>query len=200
MWTKNGTARGRIWLYSIAVMCLVGAGLAYLSLPEEPARSPDVPYVETPLEVIESMLDLAEVGPDDVVYDLGSGDGRMALAAGARGARAVGFELDPELVKLSRKTAEERGLDQSVSFEVADILELDLSRANVVLMFLSPRINRELKPKLQSELPAGSRVVSHIFDMEDWSPDAQETLSGRKIFLWRIAEGSPPTPAPSPGG
>ncbi len=171
----------------LLLLVAVGAG-AYFLMPQQPARSPDVPYVETPPRVIEAMLDLGEVTAEDIVYDLGSGDGRMAIAAGQRGATALGIEIDPVLVKLSRKKAKEQGVDDRVRFETADLLETDMSEASVVMMYLSPRINRELRPKLLEELKPGSRVMSHIFDMDDWEPDELVILEGRKVFLWRIPE------------
>lgn len=138
------------------------------------------------------MLELARITRDDVVYDLGSGDGRIVITAAKRfGARGVGVEIDPRLVWFSRETARREGVENLVRFWNEDALVVDLSEATVVTLYLSPQGNRLLRPKLQRELAAGARIVSHTHDMGDWQPDAVERVSARSgeshvLYLWRI--------------
>lgn len=130
----------------------------------------DVMWVPSPDSLVEAMLDLAEVNADDVVMDLGSGDGRTVIAAAQRGAKAVGIEYDSELVKLSRAHANAAGVGPKTDFIVADLFEIDLSKATVVTMFLLPDLNVKLRPKLL-RLRAGTRVVSNTWDLEEWKAD-----------------------------
>lgn len=152
----------------------------------EPER--DAPYVETPPEVVDGMLRMADVGAGDIVYDLGSGDGRIPIAAvhdfGAR--KGVGVEIDPELVRESRANAGAAGVTQRTHFIEADIFETDFSEATVVTLFLFPQVNRELRPRILSRLEPGTRVVSHRFGMGQWQPDARERIGESKIYMWRV--------------
>ncbi len=138
------------------------------------------------------MLELAQVGKDDMVYDLGSGDGRIVLTAAKNyGARAVGFEIDPVLVSRSRGDIQEAGLEHLVEIREQDLTTVDLSPATVVTMYLYPAANLRLRPKLRRQLKPGSRVVSHDFGIGSWKPDYVEQMmdsSGllRTIYLWRI--------------
>ena len=148
----------------------------------------DVHYVPTPDAVVSAMLDVAQVTPADVVYDLGSGDGRIVVEAARKyGARAVGIELDPELNKKAMKNAEKAGVAGKVSFVRADFFKTDLSEATVVTLFLSPNINARLQPKLRRELKPGARIVSHRFPMPpDWKPERELAVKGTRVFLWTI--------------
>ena len=148
----------------------------------------DVHYVPTPDAVVRTMLDAANVTAADVVYDLGSGDGRIVIEAAKRyGARAVGVELDPELIKQSNKNAQKAGVADKVKFVRGDFFKTDLSEASVVTLFLSASINQRLQPKLLRELAKGARVVSHRFPMpQDWKPDQDLTVRGIHVFLWTI--------------
>ncbi|MGE3578949.1 MAG: cyclopropane-fatty-acyl-phospholipid synthase family protein, partial [Vicinamibacterales bacterium] len=147
-------------------------------------RGLDIHYVPTPPEVVDAMLALAKVGPGDVVYDLGSGDGRIPIEAARRhGATGVGIELDPSLVKLAKAGAEAAGVGKRVQFRQADIFKTDLSKASVVTLYLSPTTNLRLRDKLRRELAPGSRVVSHRFDMGDWMPDEERNVNGIRVFL-----------------
>jgi SAM-dependent methyltransferase len=131
----------------------------------------DVPYVTTPANVVDAMLQLAEVGPNDRLLDLGSGDGRIVITAARRfGISALGIEIDPTLVELSRKNASREGVAEQARFIVADLMTADLSRFNVITMYLLPDVNLLLRPKLR-RLPAGTRIVSHDWDMGDWLPE-----------------------------
>ena len=146
------------------------------------------PYVPTVEEDVELMLDVAGVGPGDYVIDLGSGDGRIAIAAARRGAMAHGVELDPELVELARANAAAAGAAERVAFLQGDIFEADISRATVVTLYLFPDANLMLRPKLLAELRPGTRVVSNSFHMGEWQPDVHD-MSARSsggVLLWIV--------------
>jgi 2-polyprenyl-3-methyl-5-hydroxy-6-metoxy-1,4-benzoquinol methylase len=145
-----------------------------------------VPFVPTPQEVVDKMIELAGVKKGDTVYDLGSGDGRIVITAAKKGARAVGFDVDSSLVKESRENIRKAGVQNLAEIKQQDILTVDLSPATVVTMYLLPDVNLKLKPNLLSQLKPGSRVVSHAFDMGDWQPDKTERVNGRTIYLWTI--------------
>lgn len=175
---------------SVGPMFWVGGSLAQQLAPqEEPLLAP---FVVTPQEIVEEMLRMAEVRKDDVVYDLGSGDGRIVITAARRyGARGVGFEIDPKLVRLSRENARRAGVEHLVEFREEDVLTVDLSPATVVTLYLFREANLLLRPRIQIQLRPGSRVVSHGFDMGDWRPDAihqvrDATGKVRTLYLWRI--------------
>ena len=151
----------------------------------------EVPYVQTPTDVVTEMLRLAKVNAADVVYDLGSGDGRIVIAAARDfGARGVGIEIDPGLVALSQERAQKAGVADRVTFRSDDLFEADLSDATVVTLYLSYRMNQRLRPKLMRELRPGSRVVSHDFDMGDWVPAQTVRIPWRDrfsdIYLWTL--------------
>jgi SAM-dependent methyltransferase len=146
------------------------------------------PFEPTPPAIVRAMLEMASVGPGDVVLDLGSGDGRIAIAAAANfGARAVGIEIDPALVSRARAAARQAGVADRVEFRVGDMYGADLAGATVVTLFLNPRPNLKLRPKLRTSLPKGGRVVSYLWDMGDWHPDAVQTVDGKRILLWHIS-------------
>jgi len=150
------------------------------------------PFVPTPEEVVARMLELAEIKAGDVLYDLGSGDGRIVIAAAKNySIKAVGFEIDPALAEESRRKIKLEGLENLVEIREQDIQLVDLSPASVVTMYLYPSANIRLRRAIQSQLKPGSRVVSHQFDMGDWTPLKTEQVkdsSGltRTIYLWRI--------------
>jgi SAM-dependent methyltransferase len=155
--------------------------------PQHPSRPPDMFFAATPQPIVTAMLQLAHVTADDVVYDLGSGDGRIVILAAQRfGARGVGIEIDPRLVALSRQLAHEAGVDDKVRFIEDDFYKADISNATVVTMWLSPTINEELAPKLLRELHPGARIVSHQFPIGRWMPDDQVTIGDEHVFLWRV--------------
>jgi SAM-dependent methyltransferase len=136
----------------------------------------DVVWVPTPQVVVDKMLDLAQVGAQDYVMDLGSGDGRTVITAAKRGARALGIEYNPDMVALSRRNAEKAGVTGRARFEQADLFETDFSSATVITMFLLPSINLQLRPKLLALKP-GTRIVSNTFTMDEWKPDARADLT-----------------------
>ena len=147
----------------------------------------DVRYEPTPMPVVRAMLELADVGPQDVVYDLGSGDGRIPITAAKEfGARGVGIEIDPTLVRQAQAKAREAGVADKVEFRLGDMYVADVRPATVVTLFLHPEPNLKLRPKLRSDLQAGSRVVSYAWDMADWVPDEARPVNAYRIFLWRI--------------
>lgn len=148
-------------------------------------RGKDVIWVPTPEELIEAMLDAAAVTPDDFVVDLGSGDGRIVIAAAKRGATALGIEYNPDMVALSIHNAEEAGVSDKASFKKADIFETDFSRATVVTMYLLPHLNLKLRPAILNLKP-GTRIVSHAFDMGDWTPDKTIEKENRTAYLWIV--------------
>jgi SAM-dependent methyltransferase len=151
------------------------------------ARQPDVIFVPTPTDVVEAMLKLARVTPSDVVYDLGSGDGRIPIAAAKDyGAHGVGIDIDPERVREATQNAKTASVADKVIFTREDLFTADLSGATVVTLYLSPAVNHRLAPKLMKELKPGTRIVSHAFDLGDWKPQQMVMVSGRPIYLWIV--------------
>jgi SAM-dependent methyltransferase len=153
------------------------------------ARTPDVFFAGTPPRVVSAMLRLAQITPDDVVYDLGSGDGRIVIqAAREYGARGVGIELEPPLIEIARHMAREAGVADRVAFIEGDFFTADISEATVVMLFLSSAVNARLESKLRAELRPGTRVVSHQFPIGTWAPDAaiRPEPGGTDLFRWTI--------------
>ena len=155
------------------------------------AQAPGAPFVPTPLPVVERMLELAKVTPGDVVYDLGSGDGRVVITAAQRyGARGVGIELNPVWVRDARRIAEALGVTDKVTFRVEDLFTTDLREATVVTLYLYPAMNRKLAPRLLAELKPGARIVSHEYGIGDWPPDKSEEMvvNGERhvIHFWTV--------------
>jgi len=155
---------------------------------QTPDLHPDVHYVPTSGAVVASMLETARVTANDVVYDLGSGDGRIVIEAAKRyGARGVGIELDSVLIKGATRNAQKAGVSDKVRFLQGDFFKIDLSEATVVTMYLSQSINQRLEPKLMRELKPGARIVSHRFEMPpDWKPDRELSIRGTHVYLWTI--------------
>ena len=148
----------------------------------------DVPFVPTPEKVVERMLELAKVGPKDVVYDLGSGDGRIVIAAAKKGARGVGIDIDPERIREARDNARRAGVTNRVEFLEGDLFDADIRGATVVTIYLLSGINMKLRPKLLAELKPGTRVVSHAFDMGDWKPEATAKVGTSTVYYWVVPE------------
>jgi phospholipid N-methyltransferase len=174
-----------------------GTPLYLWIVPRRPARDPDILFVPTREAVADQMLQLAGITASDVVFDLGSGDGRIVnLAAQKYGARGVGIEIDPPLVEIARQVARDAGIADRVTFIEADLFSADLSTATVVTLYLSPSVNRKLEPKLRRELKPGTRVVSHQFPMDSWEPDRiVRAEDGTNLYLWTV-RATPRTPAP----
>ena len=155
------------------------------------------PYVPTPQDVVERMLTIASVGKNDVVVDLGSGDGRLVItAAKTFGARGIGIDIDPERITEGRANAKQAGVESRVEFRQEDALQADLSQATVVTLYLLSSSNVKLRPRLLSQLKPGARIVSHQFGMGDWPPDKVETFTdangtSRTLYLWTVGANSP---------
>jgi len=158
----------------------------------------DVPYKSTRREVVALMLEMGEVKPGDTVIDLGTGDGRILIAAAKeRAATGLGVDLDPVLIRKASAAARKAGVADKVRFEAADLFETDLSSADVVTMYLLPEVNLRLRPQLFAQLKPGTRVVSHAFDMGDWKPEAKRRAGGATVYMWRIPA-RPGTPTQTP--
>jgi ribosomal protein L11 methylase PrmA len=154
---------------------------------QPPAHTPDIHFAATPQPVADAMLQLAHVTPEDVVYDLGSGDGRIViLAAQKYGAHAVGIEIDPKLVELSRQVAREGEVDDRATFMAGDFFTADISKATVITMWLSSTVNARLEPKLRRELKPGTRIVSRQFPIGEWPPAEQRLFENEQLFLWIV--------------
>ena len=166
---------------------LLAAAILTLAAPAVLAQFKyDVPYVPTPPVVVEEMLRLANVGRDDFIMDLGSGDGRILIAAARKfGARGIGVDLDPERIEESNYNAEVEGVGDRVTFQQQDLFKFDISRATVVTMYLLPKVNMKLRSRLLNDLKPGTRIVSHDFDLEDWQPDQKSTVR-KNVFLWIV--------------
>jgi|SRR5690606_1687092 SAM-dependent methyltransferase len=149
-------------------------------------RRPDVIFVPTRDAVIEAMLDTAGVGPNDIVYDLGCGDGRIVVAAAKRGARAVGIDIDPQRIVEARQRAADEGVTDKVTFLEQDLFQSDIREATVVTLYLLPTLNVKLRPMLMEQLRPGTRIVSHDFDMGDWKPEKTVEADGKTVYFWTI--------------
>ena len=183
--------------FSYTRRTLVLAGLAAGSLPLQtaaqttaaPARTPDVVYVPTPTEVVDAMLKVARVSGKDVLYDLGSGDGRIPITAAKRfGTRGLGIDIDPRRIEEANANARQEGVTDKVKFVLGDLFELDLRPATVITLYLLPALNVKLRPKLLTLKP-GTRIVSHDFDMGDWKPERTLEVGNRNVHFWTIPAG-----------
>jgi hypothetical protein len=154
---------------------------------EAPERKPDIHYVPTPEDVVEEMLSTANVGPKDLLYDLGSGDGRIPItAAKKRGARGIGIDIDPQRIIEANENAKKAGVEDKVEFRKADIFKSDFKDATVISLYLLNTINVKLRPKLFAETKPGTRIVSHAFSMGDWEPDQHKDVRQRSVFYWVV--------------
>ena len=175
-----------------AVVCAALAIQLTASQAVQNRPTSQVPHVPTPADVVDRMLALANVSSSDVVYDLGCGDGRIVVAAAKKyGARAVGFDIDPDRIRESEANAKAAGVEHLVSFKQQDILTVDLSPASVVTLYLLSEWNLRLRPALTSQLKPGSRIVSHAFTMGDWEPEKTEVFtdsggSPRSLYRWIV--------------
>ena len=182
-------ARRRMLSLGIAALA---TGLVHMpgAVQAPPPRRLDVPYDPSPPEVVEGMLELAAVNRNDLLYDLGCGDGRIVITAARKhGARGVGIDIDPQRVAEAKANAKRAGVEDRVTFLVGDLYTSDFSDATVVTLFLWPHVNRKLRPILWRQLKVGTRVVSHFWDMgEEWPPERTVTVRDRKVYLWTITE------------
>jgi len=181
-------------IFAIFALSLVASVISGADSPEE------IPFVPTPIEVVDKMLELAEVKKGDVVYDLGSGDGRIVIRAAKKyGVRAVGIEMDQLLLAKARQQAKAAGVSHLVQFRAEDAMKVDLSKANVVTLYMLPWFNEAMKPSFQKFLKPGSRIVAHDFGIAGWEPnktvklpDPEKKVSGlihyHTLYLWRIGK------------
>ncbi len=172
---------------SVSPLALSGVGSAVAAESSSKARQPDVIYVPTPQTVVDAMLKMAGVKKGDVLYDLGSGDGRIPITAAKEyGVRGVGIDIDPERITEANQNAKDAGVTDLVTFKQADLFTSDFSEASVVTLYLLDSLNEKLRPKLLAELKPGTRIVSNTFRMGDWTPEAEQEVDGRLIFLWTV--------------
>src|SRR5262245_48831253 len=181
--------------FLVLTLLLVAVTAASAQATQQPAKpfepqvgqaGKDVVWVPTPQVLVEKMLEMAKVTPQDFVMDLGSGDGRTVITAAKRGATALGIEYNPDMVDLSKKNAEAAGVGSKATFTKADLFETDLSKATVITMFLLPQINLKLRPNILNLKP-GTRVVSNTFTMDDWTPDETATITEQNCTSWCTA-------------
>jgi cyclopropane fatty-acyl-phospholipid synthase-like methyltransferase len=178
----------RLLATAIAIAMPLTATTAQSAAPAaRPARTPDVVYVPTPQPVVDAMLKLANVKKGDVLYDLGSGDGRIPITAAKRfGVRAIGIDIDPERIAEAKENAKKAGVTNLVTFRNADLFTSNISEASVVTLYLLDTLNLKLRPKLLRELKPGTRIVSHAFTMGDWEPQQTQEVDGRMIYFWTV--------------
>ena len=175
--------------FLLATMFFAGAASAQTAAR---TQAPDVIYVPTPYEVVDEMLKLAGVKKGDVLYDLGSGDGRIPVTAAKKfGIRAVGIDIDPTRIEEAKENAKKNGVTKLVEFRNEDLFRAKLGDATVVTLYLLPDLNVKLRPKLLTELKPGSRIISHQFDMGTWKPEKRIELNGRTIYLWTVPPRKP---------
>ena len=160
---------------------------------QSPEREPDVVYVPTPQAVVDEMLALAKVTKDDVLYDLGSGDGRIPITAAQKfGTKGVGIDINPERIKEANENAQKAGVTDRVKFLQQDLFKSDISEATVVTLYLLPALNEKLRPELFRQLKPGTRIVSHDFDMGEWKPErVVKTQEGSTIYYWVVPKEVP---------
>ena len=184
-------SRGSWTLVALLMFTIAVSSGLMLAQPQAPAgqlRAPDVVYVPTPQEVVDAMLELAQVKSTDVIYDLGSGDGRIPITAAQKyGARGVGIDINPERIKEANDNLKKANVGDKVKFLTADLFETNISEATVVTLYLLQSLNEKLRPKLFKELKPGTRVVSHAFSMGDaWPPEKTLDVNGRNVYFWTI--------------
>jgi hypothetical protein len=189
---KEGANMQNRKMMGLFASCLIMVAVcAPAAMPQAPAtqplRSPDVIFVPTPQNVVDAMLKMANVKAGDVVYDLGSGDGRIPITAVQKfsATRAIGIDIDPQRIKEANENAEKAGVTNKVKFLNQDLFTTDFGEATVITLYLLPSLNEKLRPKLLMLKP-GTRIVSHAFDMGDWKPEKTETIDGRTIYFWTI--------------
>ena len=170
-----------------ALLAAPSVASAQATATQTPTRRPDVIYVPTPEEVVEAMLQVAKVTKNDIVYDLGTGDGRIPVTAAKKyGARGVGIDIDPQRIKEANENVTKNGVGDRVRIIQGDLFEANISEATVVTLYLLPSLNQKLIPKLTKELKPGTRIVSHAFDMGDWKPEQELDVNGRKVYFWTL--------------
>jgi SAM-dependent methyltransferase len=181
MISRFASLRPTIYALTLAAG-LAAAGAVYAQ--QEPRL--DVIYVPTPQQVVDRMLQLADVKQGDYMIDFGCGDGRMVVSAAKRGARGYGVDINPQRIKEANENAKAAGVSDKVEFKIANLFEEDLSKADVMAMYLLTDINLRLRPKILDTMKPGTRIVSHAFDMGDWKPEVHENVDGRNVYFWIV--------------
>ena len=183
--------------YRAFACALVTLAVAFPALSQgNGPRTPDVIFVPTPQEVVEDMLRLADVRKGDILYDLGSGDGRIAVTAAKKyGVRATGIDIDPERVREANENAKKSGVEKLVTFRNEDLFKANFRDASVITLYLLPELNVKLRPRLWAELKPSTRIVSHQFDMGDWPPEKKLESNGRVVYFWTIPDRKKPSAA-----
>jgi len=177
----------RIALRSLSGAAVLILGLGVALAEDDILFERETPYVPTPQDVVERMLDMANLKPGEFLIDLGSGDGRIVVTAAQRGVRAYGVDLNPKRVQEGIANAAKAGVSDRATFEVKDLFDTDISKADVVTTYLLPLVNLDLRPRLIEQMRPGARLITHAFHMgDDWWPDATDNLRGRVLFAWTI--------------
>ncbi len=178
----------RMFAWCVAIVIVAAQATLMLAQTPAPLRQPDVIYVPTPQEVVDAMLEVAQVKNTDIIYDLGSGDGRIPITAAQKyGARGIGIDINPERIKEANENLAKAKVGDKVRFVTADLFETNISEATVVTLYLLQSLNEKLRPKLFRELKPGTRVVSHAFSMGDaWKPEKTLNVNGRTVYYWTI--------------
>lgn len=188
---KTAKRKSHEWYTKISLATLALALALSITLPAQ-SQNLDVPYVPTPQNIVDHMLDIADVQPGDYVIDLGSGDGRIVISAVKRGAWGHGIDLNPKRIEEARANAEKEGISDRVMFLEQNLFETDFSQASVITMYLLNSVNQKLRPHLLENLEPGTRIVSHSFDMGDWEPDEQHEVKSESsggthtVYYWVI--------------
>ncbi len=178
--------RGCFQIFFLICLCLVSSEACAQNTAK---RAPDVHWEPSPPDVVNAMLELAEVQEDDIVYDLGCGDGRIVIAAARDfGARGVGIDIDSRRISESRENARKAKVMNRLEFREEDLFEADFHEATVVTLFLWPSLNLKLRPILMQQLKSGTRIVSYIHNMGEWTPEKEISVNGKRIYLWRIPD------------
>jgi predicted O-methyltransferase YrrM len=178
-------------LLALLVTVLSLTAIAQSATTTKPTKAPEVPYVPTHESIVAEMLSMARVGPNDVLYDLGSGDGRIVITAAKKfGTRGVGYDIDPERIREANENARKAGVTDKVRFVEGDIFDANIKDATVVTLYLLPDVNMRLRPKLLADLKPGTRVVSHNYDMGDWKPEKSKKMevngTDHFVYFWTV--------------
>jgi tRNA A58 N-methylase Trm61 len=184
---QNQKTRVLAFCFAVGIL-LISPNAFSQAQPSSAPRNPDVVYVPTPPDVVEAMLKMADAKKGDVLYDLGSGDGRIPITAVQKFGvtKAVGIDIDPQRIKEANDNAQKAGVTGQVSFRNEDLFQANFSEATIVTLYLLDTLNEKLRPKLMADLKPGTRIVSHAFRMGDWMPEKTENIDGRMIYFWTI--------------
>lgn len=177
---------GLVFRPAVYALAVAGVLLGSAAAPAQEEPRLDVIYVPTPQVVVDRMLDMAGVKSGDFMIDFGCGDGRMVVSAAKRGARGYGVDINPARINEANENARKAGVTDKVEFKIADLFQEDLSKADVMAMYLLTDINLRLRPKILDTMKPGTRIVSHAFDMGDWQPEKHVKVDGRDVYFWTV--------------